>query len=95
MKTFSQIKIGEHLSNKCLDMMVTNISAKFLTGYNLSFFRLNGKIEVVSIHRSQFENRLITANLIVTQPTENIATQEQLNTWCGLKTVDISNIEII
>lgn len=95
MKTFSQIKLGEHLSNRCLDLLVISITNRFINGYDLSLFRKTGKIEVCSVHRSQFENRLITENLIITQPTENIASKDQLNSWDGIKRGEMSNIEII
>lgn len=95
MKKFSEIKIGDHLSNVCINLIVISLTDNFINGYHLSIFRNTGKIEVFSIHKSQFENRLITANLIITQPTENIASKEQLNSWGGIKQVEMSNIEII
>lgn len=94
MKTFSQIKIGDHLSNKCFDLMVTSVTAKFINGYHLETFRFNGKIETQSIHIEQFDNKYIIADLKVARPVSNTATIEQLNHFAPMLSVDVSSIEI-
>lgn len=93
MKTFSQIKIGDHLSNNCIDILVTSKTTKFINGYSLLKYRNTGKIVMNSIQIEAFKNRLITTDLVATTPIENIASFEELDIVC-LAEVDLSTIEI-
>lgn len=95
MKTFTQIKKGDHLSNNCIDLVVTSVSDKFINGYCLQVFRSTGEIKANSIYKESFDNKLIVANLQVSQPIERIASDEELNCWLGLKPTDMSTIKIL